>query len=122
MPVYPPGNDFSMSILCRQISLAELSTRARSHRRHWQLGIEVAIIIHQKVPLGFIVPLEVFNSLPTESVSGMPLGELQLWLFQNRQGWLDGIMDGLMLTWRGQEVMAFAHPRHQALLPLLRRE
>lgn len=108
-----------MSILCRQISLAELSTSARSHRRHWQLGIEVAIVTHQKVSLGFIVPLEIFNNLPTESVSGMPLKELQSWLFQNRQGWLDGIMDGLTLTWHGQEVMAFAHPRHKARLPLV---
>ncbi|HAJ62003.1 MAG TPA: hypothetical protein DCP31_24480 [Cyanobacteria bacterium UBA8543] len=110
-----------MSILYRQISLAELSTRARSHRRHWQLGIEVAMVTHQKVPLGFIVPLEIFNSLPTESVAGMPLKELQPWLFQNRQGWLDGIMDGLTLTWHGEEVMAFAHPSHQVRLPLLRK-
>ncbi len=107
-----------MSILCRQVSLAQLAPSARAHRRRWQMGIEAAIITHQGKTLGFIVPLEIFNSLPTESVSRMPLRDLPSWLFQNRQGWLDGIMDGLTLTWHTKEVLGFVHPRHSVLLPL----
>lgn len=107
-----------MSILCRPVSLAELTTSARSHRRRWQMGIEAAIITHQGKALGFIVPLEIFNSLSTESVCRMPLRDLQPWLFQNRQGWLDGIMDGLTLTWHTTEVLGFVHPRHSIQLPL----
>lgn len=100
-----------MSILCRQVSLAELSTSARTHRRRWQSGVEVATITHQGAVLGFIVPLEIFASLPAEVTSKMPLGELQPWLFQNRQGWIDGIMDGLTLTWHKRDVLGFVHPR-----------
>lgn len=107
-----------MSIFCRQITLAQLSTSARVHRRLWQMGLEAAIITHQAQTLGFIVPLEIFNSLPTESICKMPLRELQPWLFQNRQGWIEGIMDGLTLTCQTQEVLGFVHPRHRVLLPL----
>jgi hypothetical protein len=107
-----------MSILCRPVSLAELTTSARAHRRRWEMGIEAAIITHQSKTLGFIVPLEIFNGLSTESVCRMPLRDLQPWLFQNRQGWLDGIMDGLTLTWHTTEVLGFVHPRHSIQLPL----
>ena len=107
-----------MSILCRQVSLAELTTSARAYRRRWQMGVEAAIITHQGKTLGFIVPLEVFSSLPTEAVSQMPLRELQPWLFQNRQGWIEGIMDGLTLTWHTREVLGFVHPRYGVQLPL----
>ncbi len=107
-----------MSILCRQVSLAELTTSARAHRRRWQMGVEAAIITHRGETLGFIVPLEVFSSLPTESVSRMPLRDLQPWLFQNRQGWIEGIMDGLTLTWHTREVLGFVHPRYRVQLPL----
>jgi hypothetical protein len=107
-----------MTIFCRQISLAELSTSARAHRRRWQVGIEAVIITHKGKTLGFIVPLEIFSSIPTETVSSMPLRDLQPWLFQNQQGWLEGIMDGLILTWHTQEVLAFVHPRHGVELPL----
>jgi len=107
-----------MSILSRPVSLAEFSTSARAHRRRWQMGIELAILTHQGKTLGFIVPLEIFSSLPTESVTRMPLRDLQPWLFQNRQGWLEGIMDGLTLTWHTREILGFVHPRHSVLLPL----
>lgn len=107
-----------MSILCRQVSLAELTTSARAYRRRWQIGIEAAIITHQGKTLGFIVPLEIFNSLSTESVCKMPLRDLQPWLFQNQQGWIEGIMDGLILTWHTTEVLGFVHPRHSVQLPL----
>lgn len=99
-----------MSILCRQVSLAELSASARAHRRRWQSGVEVAAIIHYDTPLGVIVPLEIFATLPVEVVSGMPLRELQPWLFQNQQGWLEGIMDGLTLTWHKRDILGFVHP------------
>jgi hypothetical protein len=111
-------NNFTMSILCRQVSLAEFTTHSRAHRRHWQIGIEVAFITYKEKTLGFIVPLEIFSSLPTESVVKMPLRDLQPWLFQNHQGWLEGIMDGLTLTWHRQEVLGFVHPRHQVQLPI----
>lgn len=112
------GNDCNMSILCRQVPLAELSTSARAHRRRWQSGVEVATIIHNNTPLGVIVPLEIFATLPVEVVSGMPLRELQPWLFQNQQGWLDGIMDGLTLTWHKRDILGFVHPHLTHRLPL----
>jgi hypothetical protein len=112
------GNDCSMSILCRQVSLAELSANARAHRRRWQSGVEVAAIAHYNTPLGVIVPLEIFAALPVEVVSGMPLRELQPWLFQNQQGWRDGIMDGLTLTWHRRDILGFVHPRLTHRLPL----
>lgn len=107
-----------MSILCRQVSLAQLAPNVRAHRRRWQMGIEAAIVTHHRETLGFIVPLEIFNSLPTDAVSRMPLRDLPAWLFQNRQGWLDGIMDGLILTWHSEEVLGFVHPRYHIQLPL----
>lgn len=107
-----------MSILCRPVSLAQLPPSLRAHRRRWQMGSEIAIITYQEKTLGFIVPLEIFNSLPAQFVSGMPLRDLQPWLFQNRQGWIEGIMDGLTLTWQTQEILGFVHPRHSLLLPL----
>jgi hypothetical protein len=82
------------------------------------MGVEAAIITHQGKTLGFIVPLEVFSSLSTEAVSQMPLRELQPWLFQNREGWIEGIMDGLTLTWHTREVLGFVHPRYAVQLPL----
>lgn len=107
-----------MSIFCRPVSLAQLPPSVRAHRRRWQMGNEVAIITYQEKTLGFIVPLEIFHSLPAQFVSPMPLRDLQPWLFQNRQGWIDGIMDGLTLTWHTTEVLGFVHPRHSIQLPL----
>jgi hypothetical protein len=105
-----------MSILCRQITLAELTTSVRAHRRRWQMGIEAAIVMHRDETLGFIVPLEIFSSLSTEAVTRMPLRDLQPWLFHNRQGWLEGIMDGLTLTWHATEVLGFVHPRYRGAI------
>ena len=107
-----------MSILCRQVSLVELSTSARAHRCRWQSGTETAVVTYLGKPLGVIVPLEIFASLSTEIVSKMPLRELQPWLFHNQHGWLDGLMDGLKLTWHTREVLGFVHPRHSIQLPL----
>lgn len=109
-----------MTILCRQVSLRELSAYARAHRRRWQTGMETAIVTHHTTTLGFIVSLDIFATLPTDAVTQMPLRDLQLWLLQNQYGWTEGIMDGLTLTWHKREVLAFVHPRYatNCLLPI----
>lgn len=98
-----------------QISLSDLSTNLRRRSQ----GIEAVAVTYRERTLGFVVSLELFSVLPTEFVSRMPRQDLQTWLFQNHLGWLDGIMDGLILTHKAIDVVAFVHPRYAKLLPLL---
>ncbi|NEO01809.1 MAG: hypothetical protein F6K50_42440 [Moorea sp. SIO3I7] len=109
----------TMTFLYHQVSLAQLSTKARSDRTRWQSGTELPMVTYGEVSLGFIVPLEIITALPTEAVAGMPLKELQRWLFRNRQGWLEGIMDALTLTYKKQEVLGLLHPRYSDQLSKL---
>ncbi len=105
-----------MSLICREVPLAELSPLARAHRRRWQTGMETAVVTYRGTTLGVIVSLDIFSILSIEVVAGMPLRDLQLWLWQNQQGWREGIMDGLTLTWHKQDVLGFVHPRHATRL------
>ncbi|NEO91260.1 MAG: hypothetical protein F6K56_13845, partial [Moorea sp. SIO3G5] len=54
----------TMTFLYHQVSLAQLSTKARSDRTRWQSGTELAMVTYGEVSLGFIVPLEILTALP----------------------------------------------------------